>query len=151
MRRTILLMLVLIGVALPAGVPGFAYWSSGELLGWDAKLSAKMAGQKVYGQDLGKWGKHQAMISRRNADGDAELHARTVDFFVAQKGEAVLLVGGRIVSPKTIGPGEVRGPSIEGGERVTMKVGDVAHIPANTAHQLLVKKEFLYFVMKVEE
>jgi quercetin dioxygenase-like cupin family protein len=32
-----------------------------------------------------------------------------------------------------------------------MKVGDVVHIPANTPHQLLVKKEFLYFVVKVDQ
>ncbi|HEY3444671.1 MAG TPA: hypothetical protein VGK29_28225 [Paludibaculum sp.] len=151
MKHTILLIFVLVAVALPAGVTGFVHWTAGELQGWDAKLTSQMAGKKSLGQDLAKWGNHQAMITKRTGDGEAELHVKMVDVFVAEKGEAVLVVGGKMVSPKTTGPGEVRGPSIEGGERVTMKVGDVVHIPANTPHQLLVKKEFLYFVVKVEQ
>lgn len=151
MKRTILLIFVLVAVALPAGTPGFGYWSSGDMQRLGDKLSAQMAGKPVLGQELGKWGNHLAMITRRSSDGEAELHVKTVDFFVAEKGEAVLVVGGKIVKPRTTGPNEVRGASIEGGERVTMKVGDVVHIPANVPHQLLVKKDFLYFVMKVDQ
>jgi mannose-6-phosphate isomerase-like protein (cupin superfamily) len=151
MKRTILLIFVLVAVALPAGVSGFAHWTAVELQGWDAKLTAQMAGKTVLGHELGKWGNHNIGITKRNADGEAESHAKTVDVFVAQKGEAVLVVGGKIVAPRTTGVGEVRGASIEGGERVTMKPGDVVHIPAGTAHQLLVKKEFLYFVVKVDQ
>jgi mannose-6-phosphate isomerase-like protein (cupin superfamily) len=33
---------------------------------------------------------------------------------------------------------------------VTLKPGDVARIPANTPHQLLVPKSFLYYVIKVQ-
>ena len=151
MKRTILLILVLVAVALPAGVSGFVHWTAGDIQGLGVKLAGEMAGKPVISKEIGKWGNHLSMIARRTADGEAELHVKTVDFFVAEKGEAVLVVGGKMVSPKTTAPNEMRGPSIEGGERVTMKVGDVVHIPANTPHQLLVKKEFLYFVVKVDQ
>ncbi len=151
MKRTILMIFVLAAAALPAGVSGFVHWTAVDIQGMGAKMAAEMAGKPVLAKELGKWGNHLTMISRRTADGEAELHAKTVDFFIAEKGEAVVVVGGKVVSPRTTGPGEVRGASIEGGERVTMKVGDVVHIPANTPHQVLVKKEFLYFVVKVDQ
>jgi quercetin dioxygenase-like cupin family protein len=34
---------------------------------------------------------------------------------------------------------------------VSLKLGDIVHIPANTPHQLLVKKNFTYFVIKVKQ
>ena len=151
MRKTILFIFVLVAVAVPAGLPGLAHWTAADFLEWEAKSGSQMVGKTVLAQELGKWGNHLAMISKRTGDGEAELHTKTVDFFVAQKGAAVLVVGGKILNARTTGAGEVRGPSIEGGERVAMKVGDVMHIPANTPHQLLVKKEFLYFVMKVDQ
>jgi len=54
---------------------------------------------------------------------------------------------------KTTAPGELRGPSIEGGVRQKLSAGDVVHIPAKTAHQLLLDQgaKMTYFVMKVKE
>lgn len=139
--------------AAPAGVEGFVHWPASGIQAWNGTLAARMAKEKVnvLGESLGDWGNHNSGITRRNADGEAEIHEKVVDYFICEAGEATLKVGGKIVKPRTIGPGEIRGAAIEGGTSVVMKPGDVAHIPANTPHQLLVKKEFLYFVIKVKQ
>ena len=75
-----------------------------------------------------------------------------MDIFVVQNGAATLIVGGDMVDAKTTSPGEIRGTSINGGERVKLGAGDVIHIPANTPHQLLIEAggKFTYFVIKVD-
>jgi quercetin dioxygenase-like cupin family protein len=56
-----------------------------------------------------------------------------------------------VVSPHTEKPGEIRGSSIEGGDRHILGTGDIIHIPAGVPHQLLIDKQkpFTYFVVKV--
>ena len=92
------------------------------------------------------------MIAHREGDGQAELHEKQADLFVVASGEATLVYGGEVVSPKTTEPNEVRGPSIKGGEKKALAAGDVVHIPAKVPHQLLLPagKEFTYFVLKVD-
>jgi quercetin dioxygenase-like cupin family protein len=53
----------------------------------------------------------------------------------------------------TIGPGELRGVSIEGGVRQELRTGDVAHVPAGVPHQFLVPggKTVTSFVVKIQE
>ena len=95
---------------------------------------------------------HYALMAHREGDGEAELHEKMADLFVVQSGEGTLVVGGTVPGGKTTAPGEIRGPSIQGGEHKKLGPGDVVHIPANVPHQVLVApgKQFTYFVMKVE-
>jgi len=74
------------------------------------------------------------------------------DVFVAETGEATLLVGGEMVGGKQAKPGEWLGDSIKGGMKRRLSPGDIVHIPARMPHQLLIPagKEFTYFVVKVE-
>jgi mannose-6-phosphate isomerase-like protein (cupin superfamily) len=146
-----LFLIVLLAAAQPAGVPGYVHWTAAELKAWGGKLKAHEAPTKTAGQDLAKWGNHWTMISKRTGDGEAEVHEKVNDFFVVEGGEAALIVGGKVVQPRSTGPGEIRGKSIEGGRRSALKVGDIVHIPKNIPHQLLVAKEFLYYVIKVQE
>jgi mannose-6-phosphate isomerase-like protein (cupin superfamily) len=117
-----------------------------------AKLKAEAAGKTSASKILADYGNHSFMTAYRTGDGEAEVHEKTVDHFVVQVGEAQLQVGGTVVEPKTTGPGEIRGKAIQGGEIINMKPGDIIHIPANTPHQVLIKKgEFLYSVIKVKQ
>ena len=106
---------------------------------------------KSGGEGIGNWGNHTAMVSRRTGDGEAEVHEQFVDIFIVQSGEGTLVLGGKVVGPKTTGPGEIRGASLEGGERYPMLPGAIAHIPANTPHQILVQKEFMAVIVKVKQ
>jgi mannose-6-phosphate isomerase-like protein (cupin superfamily) len=139
---------------LVAGEPaGFAHWSAASLQSYQEKLAAKVDPKtKSASEPLGRFGNHLFMIGRREGDGEAELHEGQADVFVVESGAATLVAGGEIVEAKTTSPGEIRGTSIRGGERVRLGAGDIVHIPAKTPHQLLIEPggKFTYFVMKVD-
>ncbi len=139
---------------LAAGAPaGFAHWSKASLQDYGEKLAAKLDPKtKSASQRLETFGNHFFMIAHREGDGEVELHEGQADIFVVQSGAATLVVGGEIVGARTSSPGEIRGTSIEGGERVKLGAGDVIHIAAKTPHQLLIEPggKFTYFVVKVD-
>ena len=101
--------------------------------------------------DLGKYKGHYTMLAVRNQTGSAEIHEHEADYFVVEKGGGTLITGGKVLNPHTEKPGEIRGTSIEGGDRHKVAKGDVVHIPAGEPHQLLIEKgnPISYFVVKV--
>lgn len=103
-------------------------------------------------EDLAKYGNHYLMVAERGQTGSSELHEHEADIFIVENGQATIVTGGKIVNPRTQKPGEIRGSSIEGGERHRLGVGDIIHLPAGMPHQLLVDKNqpFTYFVIKVQ-
>ncbi len=124
-------------------------YSAKELQAASGQLSKKRT--QFASQDLARYGNHYTLLAYREATGSSELHEHEADVFVVESGEAVLVSGGKIVNPHTQKAGEIRGTSIDGGERHQVGPGDIIHIPAGTPHQLLVDKgkPFTYFVVKV--
>jgi mannose-6-phosphate isomerase-like protein (cupin superfamily) len=153
MKMRVLAVAMVTAVPLMAAEPvGFVIWPASDLKAYGRKLAPKMNAGKVAAEGLATFGNHLAMIAHREGDGEAELHETQADVFVVQGGEATLVVGGEVVDGKTTAPGEVRAPSIKGGERRPLGTGDIVHIPAKVPHQLLVAsgKQFTYFVIKVD-
>jgi mannose-6-phosphate isomerase-like protein (cupin superfamily) len=152
LKKTVLAVLTSAVVPLLAAETGVVVWSGSELKGYGKKLAPKMNAGKVATERLANFPNHFAMIAHREGDGQAELHEKQADLFVVASGEATLVYGGEVASPKTTEPNEVRGPSIKGGEKKALAAGDVVHIPAKIPHQLLIPagKEFTYFVLKVD-
>ena len=152
MKKTALAVLLLAAPLMAADPEGFVIWRDADLKGYGKKLAPKMNEGKVASERLATFPNHFAMVAHREGDGEAELHEKQADLFVVESGEATLVFGGEVVSPKTTAPNEVRGPSIKGGERKALAAGDVVHIPAKIPHQLRVPagKEFTYFVVKVD-
>src|SRR3954469_22868472 len=74
------------------------------------------------------------VIANRGKQRDAEIHAKTNHVFFIIDGEADFVTGGRMIEPKEISPGQIRGPGIEGGTVRHLTKGDVITIPANTPH-----------------
>jgi mannose-6-phosphate isomerase-like protein (cupin superfamily) len=111
------LLAVLVALApLFAGDPaGFVVWRSAELK------------QHATTQELHYASDYQVVVVHQDRSGDAELNEFLAELLVIESGEATLLVGGKI-----------RERSIEGGEKAVLSEGDVAHIPPNMAHQILV-------------
>jgi mannose-6-phosphate isomerase-like protein (cupin superfamily) len=111
-----------------------------------------MTPQKLATEQLANFGNHSMMVAHREANGQAELHETQADVFVVSSGEATLVVGGSMVDGRTTAPNEVRGPSINGGEKKKLGGGDMVHIPARVPHQLLVEsgKQFTYAVVKID-
>lgn len=108
-------------------------------------------GEPFASADLGKYKGHYTMLAVRNETGSAEVHEHEVDYFFIEKGSGTLVIGGKVVNPKTQKPGEIRGTSLQGGERHKVGVGDVVHIPAGEPHQMVLEKgqPISYFVVKV--
>lgn len=148
---------ILLAAALPllaAGPPGFLHWKGADLKTYGGKLAPKMNESKAAGEQFGKQGHANFAIAYREASGEAEVHEGVADMFVVQAGEATLIVGGKVVGPRTVSPGEIRGKSIEGGVSQQLVAGDIVHIPPATPHQLLLNpkaKPFTYFVIKVDQ
>jgi mannose-6-phosphate isomerase-like protein (cupin superfamily) len=154
MKRLALLVLVLASAtSLRAADPeGFALWTGASIKNSGNELAGKIDDQKFSYQSLGTYGNHLVGISHREGDGSAELHETQTDILIVDTGTATLIVGGTMVSPKTVKPHEVRGPSIDGGVTKEIGPGDIIHIPANMPHQMKIKSgtKFTYTVIKVD-
>jgi mannose-6-phosphate isomerase-like protein (cupin superfamily) len=154
MKRLALLVLLLASTTqLRAADPeGFALWTGASIKNSGKELAGKIDDQKFSYQSLATYGNHLIGISHREGDGSAELHETQTDILIVDTGAATLIVGGTMVSPKTVKPHEVRGPSIDGGVTKELGPGDIVHIPANMPHQMKIKSgtKFTYTVIKVD-
>jgi len=87
--------------------------------------------------------------SRRDAPGVAEVHDVETDVMYVLEGSATLVLGGTVVEPKVVEPGQVRGPAIRGGEIHRIAKGDVLVIPSGVPHWFKeVPGPITYFVVK---
>jgi glc operon protein GlcG len=90
--------------------------------------------------------------SRRETPGLAEIHTRDTDVLYVLEGAATLITGGKAIRPKTVGPEEVRGDAIEGGDARRIAKGDVVVIPNGLPHWFKeVSSPLLYYVVKVSK
>jgi mannose-6-phosphate isomerase-like protein (cupin superfamily) len=131
--------------------PGFTHWPSAALKSFEKKLAAKVGATKTAGETLARYDNHQVVVVHREASGESEVHQSLVDVFVVQSGEGTLVVGGKVVGGKSTAPGEIRGTAIEGGANRRLAPGDIAHIPANTPHQVLLEpgRQITYVIVKI--
>jgi mannose-6-phosphate isomerase-like protein (cupin superfamily) len=130
------------------------HWSPAVLLERAAYLR-KMAkhGDGSASETLKEYPQHFAMLSFRSRSGEVEVHERFADLFCVLAGSATLVTGGVVEAARIVGPGEIRGKSIEGGAKQKLRAGDVAHVPAGTPHQMLLTGDetITSLVMKVHE
>lgn len=97
-------------------------------------------------------GDYKIHASRREGPGMAEIHTRDTDIAYVLQGSATLVTGGTAIGVKAIGPEELRGSALQGGETRQLEVGDVVVIPNGIPHWFKeVKAPFLYYVVKVRQ
>ena len=111
------------------------------------------AGDGSASETLREYPRHAAMLSFRSRSGEVEIHEKFADLFVVLAGAAILVTGGHVSGAHPVGPGEMRGDSIEGGALRELKSGDIAHVPAGTPHQMLLSGEqtVTCYVLKIQE
>ena len=130
------------------------HWTPPLLLERAAVLR-KMAkhGDGSASETLKEYPQHFAMLSFRSRSGEVEVHERFADLFVVLAGAATLVTGGTVNGARIVAPGETRGESIAGGAQQNLRPGDVAHVPAGTPHQMLLKGDetITSLVIKVQE
>lgn len=88
---------------------------------------------------------------RRTKPTAAEIHEAFDDVWYVLEGAGTLVTGGALVDSATASPGEIRGPSVRGGETRHVQKGDFVYIPAGTPHWIsaIDGSELLYTVVKV--
>jgi uncharacterized protein GlcG (DUF336 family)/quercetin dioxygenase-like cupin family protein len=92
---------------------------------------------------------YKVHASRRDQDGQAEIHTRDTDILYVLEGTATLVTGGEAVNARPIAPEELRGETIAGGQSRPLVKGDVVVIPNGVPHLFKdVTAPFLYFVVK---
>lgn len=92
---------------------------------------------------------YKVHASRRVEPGQAEIHIADTDVIYVVDGAATLVTGGKVPDAKPIGPNELRGSKIEGGEAHQIGKGDAVIVPNGVPHQFTaVKGELHYFVCK---
>ncbi len=157
MKRTIATRVALaaltLGMNAAAQTVTVDHWTQSQLIEKAQQLEQKAADGGSASAKLTEYPNHFTMIALRKKSGSAEIHEKYADFLFVLKGKATLVTGGTVIDPQASGPGESGGTSLSGGTRTLLAEGDVAHIPANVPHQLLLPKhsEFIYFVIKVQE
>jgi mannose-6-phosphate isomerase-like protein (cupin superfamily) len=129
------------------------YWSAAELqkLAADLEPLAQADGRHLAVRPMLATPTHGVLAVHRDATGSAERHEGVTDYWIVTSGEGTLVLGGEIIDPEEIGPGEIRGSSIEGGRKISVKPGDQVDIPPNVPHQILVEpgKSFTYLIIKI--
>jgi len=111
--------------------------------------SKKIAAAFMKGMPLLETAGYKVHASRRVEPGQAEIHTLDTDVIYVVDGSATLVTGGKAIDKKVIGPNEIRGSRIEGGEEHHITKGDAIIIPNGVAHQFTaVAGELHYFVCK---
>ena len=64
-----------------------------------------------------------------------EVHDSSDDIYYVLDGEATLALGGELVEPNEISPGEWRSKTVKGGNPFVIKKGDLVVVPRGTVHQ----------------
>lgn len=151
--RFVIAMLAVGGFAIQGGTTGVHVWRSADISAKGAGLAKKIDAQKVASETIAKEGNRTFMIAYREGSGLAEWHEKEADVMFISAGQITMIYGGTIVDAKTTAPGEMRGPSIRGGTEAKLSAGDVLHIPAKMAHQMILAPgaKVTYFVTKVVE
>ncbi len=87
---------------------------------------------------------------KNKVDAAAELHDASDDVYYVLEGSALLMLGGKLDSPREVQPGEWRSPHIIGGQSFEVKKGDLIIVPRGTPHQRsTAAKNFTMILIKV--
>jgi glc operon protein GlcG len=110
---------------------------------------AETAAAFARGRPLKETAAYKVHASRRDTPGVAEVHQRDTDIFYVLDGRATVVTGGKIVGGKPIGPDEIRGTGIDGGDTRQLAKGDVLIVPNGVPHWFTrVDAPLLYYVVK---
>lgn len=134
------------GVAAPVGTSGTSAATPAAVT---YLSSDRVSAAFTKGMPLLETPGYKVHASRRDKDGQAEVHTRDTDILYVLEGTATLVTGGQAVKAAEVAPEELRGETIVGGQSRALVKGDVVVIPNGVPHLFKdVSGPFLYFVVK---
>src|SRR3954454_24898864 len=111
----------------PAAAP-----SSGDAVAYFPADQVNAAFAK--GAPVVQTGTYKVLAGRRDAAGQAEVHARDTDIMYVLEGTATLVTGGQVVDGKSTATDETRGDAITGGDPRPLVKGDIIIVPKGIPH-----------------
>ena len=127
------------GLALPNATSGVTYIPADQVAAAFAK-----------GAVLVNSGNYMVHASRRDTEGQAEVHTKDADIIYMLEGSTTFVTGGTVVDGTTTAADEIRGTRVQGGETRTLRKGDVVVVPRGTPHWFKeISGPVLYYVVKV--
>lgn len=126
------------------------YWSAAKTKDMAREAKSKLSPET--GMGTSRQMDSMFMVHREKTS-QAETHISGADYIICNEGEGVILVGGKMVNPETIRPGELRADVLEGATSYPMKAGDTLYVPKNVAHRFVVEKgkHIVYTVVKIAQ
>ncbi len=137
-----------------AGAMALAGGTASLMKGASPEVSYFPAGQvnKAFekGMPLVEIANYKVHASHREGPGVVEVHTQDTDIIYMLEGTATLVTGGTVVDGEPIGPEEIRGKDVKGGETRRLTKGDVIVVPHGTPHWFKeVNGPLYYYVVKV--
>ena len=151
MRTVLVLAAVAALLPLYAADPKTAvFWSAAKTKEMAREAKSKMTAEA--GMGTSRQMDSMFMVHREKTS-QAEAHVTGADYIICNEGEGIILVGGKMVDPQTIRPGELRADVLEGGTPYPMKAGDTLYVPKNVPHRFVVDpgKHIVYTVVKIAQ
>ena len=128
-----------LGLAVPDARSGVTYIPADQVTAAFAK-----------GAVLVNNGNYMVHASRRDTEGQVEVHKRDADIIYMLEGSTTFITSGTVISAKTTAPDEIRSANVQGGETHMLTKGDVMIVPKGTPHWFKeVSGTVLYYVVKV--
>jgi mannose-6-phosphate isomerase-like protein (cupin superfamily) len=143
--RSVLAVLTLVVVALITSLAISAASSSVTYIPADQVNAAFAKGAVLVNN-----GNYMVHASRRDTEGQVEVHVKDADIIYMLEGTTTFVTGGEMAGGSATAPDEVRGASIRGGETRKLTKGDIIVVPKGTPHWFKeVSGPVLYYVVKV--
>jgi mannose-6-phosphate isomerase-like protein (cupin superfamily) len=119
----------------------------------NALLEKARQGNGTTAITLASYSGHYTMLTARTQSGGSELHHHFADFLFVLAGEGTELTGGKMLNPRELPDGEVRGTGLDGATAHALHKGDVIHIPADIPHQSIEApgQSIIIYVIKVQQ
>jgi mannose-6-phosphate isomerase-like protein (cupin superfamily) len=125
----------LLGGSVWAQQPLKTFASSADVEALIAKARAeRKENQAQVNERILQFAPYNANLEYRPAVGPAAVHEHEAEVFYVIDGSATMVTGGKLVNPVATTPGNLSGPSIEGGASRQVAKGDFIAVPENTPH-----------------
>ena len=135
------------------GPKGYVLWNATRLERAADRLSRNLGDAAMVYETIGNYEGHSIYLVLRGQTGTSELHETESDLYIAKRGTATLVIGGKLVDAKQLSRRQRRGTAIRGGQSQALSPGDIVHVPVAIPHHLIIDPAdpFKYILIKFDE